>query len=241
MNAHHFLPPIAAALLLGACTDAPSKVRPPQPGMPSVAHSPASTTPAQPHAHPSTTPTLPPGHPSTTPLPPGHPSTAPLPAGHPPAATSKALVFTPVEGWISETPSSAMRKAQFKLPKQGADTEDASLVVFMFGKGEGGSVDDNLQRWVGQYEQPDGRKSSEVAQRTTRKVNGMNVTELDVSGTCVAETMPGSGQRLRKENWRTLAAIVESDHGSYFVKLMGPAATVAHWEPGFRQYISSAR
>jgi hypothetical protein len=240
MNAPHLTTSLCALLLLGACTDAPTKVRPPEPVMPGTTTSP-SAMPA-PHDHASSTPALPPGHPSTTPaLPPGHPSTTGLPPGQPSSAGGKSLVFTPVEGWVKETPSSAMRKAQFKLPKQGADTEDGSLVVFMFGRGEGGSVDDNIQRWVGQYEQPDGRPSKDVAQTSTRRVNGMSVTELDVSGTCVAETMPGSGQRLRKENWRTLAAIVESDHGSYFVKAMGPAATMAHWEAGFRQYVSSAR
>jgi hypothetical protein len=133
-----------------------------------------------------------------------------------------------------------VRKAQFKLPHQGADTDDAKLVVYLFGKGEGGSVEDNIQRWAGEYEQPDGRKSSDVAKRSTRKVNGMDVAEVDVSGTCVAETAPGSGQRPRRENWRTLAAIVQSDHGSYFVKLMGPAATIGYWEPSFRKYVSSA-
>jgi hypothetical protein len=33
---------------------------------------------------------------------------------------------------------------------------------------------------------------------------------------------------------------VETDVGSYFVKLMGPKNTVEHWAPNFRQYLGSA-
>jgi hypothetical protein len=210
------LPSLAAALcassLICACSNAPSTTRPPEPVMPAAS---AATPPAM-----STSPALPPAH--------------------PPIGTSGKLAFTAPEGWIAETPSSPVRKAQFKLPHQGTDTEDAKLVVYLFGKNEGGSVEDNFQRWAGEYEQPDGRKSSDVAVRSTRKVNGMDVSEIDIKGTCVAETAPGSGQRTRKESWRTLAAIVQSDHGSYFVKMMGPAATIGNWEPSFRKYVSSA-
>jgi hypothetical protein len=208
-----FVLSLTPILLFAACSDAPSTTPPP-----------GTTTPS-----------------GTQAAAPQSPMSTPLPADHPPVAKGGAVTFTAPEGWVSETPSSAMRKAQFKLPHQGADTEDAKLVVYYFGAGQGGPVDENLNRWAGEYEQPDGRKSADVMTRSTRKVGGMDVTEMDVSGTCIAETAPGSGERVRKENWRTLAAIVQSPGGSYFVKLMGPAATVAHWEPSFRQYISSAK
>lgn len=215
MNARlDFIALALAGLLLGACTDAPSTTAP------------AGTTTA------SDTPAAAPAH--------GQAEPPSLPPSHPPIGNARTLTFTVPEGWVSETPSSAMRKAQFKLPRQGSDTEDARLVVYFFGPDQGGSVEDNIQRWAGEYQQPDGRKSIDVAQRSTRRVNGMDVTEVDVSGTLDAETMPGSGQRVRKENQRTLAAIVQSEHGSYFIKLTGPAATIAYWEPSFHKYVGSA-
>jgi hypothetical protein len=39
-----------------------------------------------------------------------------------------------------------MRVAQYQLPAAEGDTEAASLVVFYFGAGEGGSVQANLDR-----------------------------------------------------------------------------------------------
>ncbi len=220
MNARplSFVSSLVPILFFAACSDAPTTTPPPGSSMPAgtQAAAPKSDAPVQ--------------------LPPGH-----MPIDESGGAKSGAVTFTAPAGWVSETPSSLMRKAQFKLPRQGTDTDDAKLVVYFFGKGQGGAVEDNLMRWAGEYEQPDGRKSTDVMTRSTRKVGGLDVTEMDVSGTCIAETLPGSGERVRKENWRTLAAIVQSPNGNYFVKLLGPAATIAHWESSFREYISSAK
>jgi hypothetical protein len=214
MHACTIFPLLIPLLVLGACTDSPTTSRPREPQMPAETTAPAAPQPTAP---------------------------AQLPPAHPPIADAGGVAFTAPAGWVSEKPSSAMRKAQFKLPRQGADADDAKLVVYFFGKDQGGPVEDNLMRWAGEYEQPDGRKSADVMARSTRKVAGMDVAEMDVSGTCVAETAPGSGERVRKEGWRTLAAIVQSPNGNYFVKLMGPAGTIAYWEPSFRAYISSAK
>ena len=64
------------------------------------------------------------------------------------------LRFKMPDGWVSESPSSKMRVAQYKLPKAEGDAEDASLVVYYFGPAQGGSVDANIDRWISQIEQP---------------------------------------------------------------------------------------
>jgi hypothetical protein len=69
----------------------------------------------------------------------------------------------------------------------------------------------------------------------------MSVHDVDLSGTYVAETTPGSGQHLRKEGWRLLGSIVEAKEGPYYVKLVGPAATVKHWESSFRNFVSELK
>jgi hypothetical protein len=74
-----------------------------------------------------------------------------------------------------------------------------------------------------------------------RKVNGMPVHEVALSGTYVAETAPGSGQRVREEGWRMLVSVIDSDHGSYYAKLVGPQATVERWEPSFRRFVGEVR
>jgi len=149
-----------------------------------------------------------------------------------------ALQFSVPEGWIVQIPSSPMRKAQFQLPKESGDAEDASLVLYYFG-GEGGTKEANLERWASQFVQPDGRSSHDVLVTSTRKVNGMDVTEASISGTMDAEMMPGQGDRVRRENWSMLAAIVDAPEGPYFAKLTGPSATVTRWESSFRAWVSS--
>ncbi len=99
-----------------------------------------------------------------------------------------ALTFDPPSGWVSRPSSSTMRVAEFSLPKTGSDSEDAELIVYFFGSGQGGTVQANLDRWVSQMAQPGGRASAEVAKTTSlRTKSGLAVTLLDVTGTYVAE------------------------------------------------------
>ncbi len=145
-------------------------------------------------------------------------------------------------GWVVESPSSSMRKAQYRLPQQGGDHEDASLVVFYFGAGQGGSIEANLERWFGQFKQPDGSASREKARVERKTVSGMEVTVADVSGTYASSAM---GPRMPagdpKPNHRMLAGIVETPRGSYFFKLTGPEQTVAHWKGSFDRFVESVR
>ena len=155
-----------------------------------------------------------------------------------PAAAGNPLTFTPRAGWEVVTPSSAMRVAQYRLPGAAGPAE---LVVYYFGPDQGGSLEDNLERWAGQFEQPDGSDSLARAALAERRVLGMPVHEVSLSGTYVAETSPGSGERVREEGWRLLAAIIESAHGPYYAKLVGPQATVDAEESAFRAFLSEVR
>ena len=155
-----------------------------------------------------------------------------------PARPGNPLTFTPREGWVVETPSSSMRVAQYRIPGEAGAAE---LAVFYFGPEQGGSLEANLERWAGQFEQPDGGDSLARAVLGERRVLGMPVHEVSLSGTYVAETSPGSGERVREVGWRLLAAILESDHGAYYAKLVGPEATVAAHEGAFRAFISEVR
>lgn len=149
------------------------------------------------------------------------------------------LRFKVPQGWVAENPSSSMRVGQYRLPKVEGDTEDASLVLYYFGKGQGGSVQANIDRWLGQMQQPDGSASKEKARTEILTVNGLNVTTVDVGGRYTAEMTPGSGTFIDKANYRLRAAIIETPKGAYFAKLVGPEKTVSHWEPSFVAYVKS--
>ena len=155
------------------------------------------------------------------------------------SSSTGELKFKAPEGWVTEKPSSSMRVAQYTLPKVEGDNADASLVLYFFGSSQGGSVSDNVDRWVNQIVQPDGSSSKDKAKIETFTVNGMKVTTVDVSGTYTAEMSPGSGTRHNESKQRLRAAVIESPKGNYFVKLIGPEKTVAHWDQSFAEYVQS--
>lgn len=131
-----------------------------------------------------------------------------------------------------------MRVAEFILPDLDAIHGSAELVVYYFG-GTGGGVDANIQRWLGQMQQPDGRATSDVARRDTRTINGLKVSLLDVSGTYVAEMRPGATAKHNSPGFRMRTAVIETPRGPYFLKLVGPAATVDGWGAAFNDFLGS--
>lgn len=154
------------------------------------------------------------------------------------AAQKTELKFKVPAGWVEEERTSSMRVAQYKLPKAPGDTEDASLVLYYFGQGQGGSAAANVERWIGQMKQADGSAAKDAKQESF-ETNGLKVTMVDVSGTYVAETAPGSGTFHNKPAYRLRAAVVETPKGSYYVKLVGPEKTVTQWNDSFLSYVRS--
>ena len=144
------------------------------------------------------------------------------------------------QAWVEETPSSSMRKAQYRIPKVASDSEDASLVVFYFG-GEGGGAEANIDRWCSQIAQPDGRASRDVAEISTANVNGLKQTRVDVSGTYLFRARPMAGPATEKPGYRLLAAVVETSSGPWFFKLVGPQATVSEAEAAFKAFLASVK
>ena len=143
------------------------------------------------------------------------------------------------EGWVTEKTSSTMRVAQYKLPRVEGDKDDGSLVLYYFGSTQGGTAQANIDRWIGQMQQPDGSSSKDKAKSETMTVNGLKVTTVDVTGTYTAEMAPGSGSFHNDENYRLRAAVIETPKGNYFVKLAGPAKTIARWDQAYADYLKS--
>src|SRR5262245_34829042 len=140
--------------------------------------------------------------------------------------------------WARVPAPSDMRAAQFRVPRSGNDAEDGELVLFFFGKGQGGSADQNVERWTGQFTQPDGKPSKDAAVVTIRTVNGLKQTSVDVGGTYKPAPMGGAGG-AEKPGWRLLAAVVEGDGGPWFWRLTGPDATVTAAKPHFDAMLAS--
>lgn len=138
------------------------------------------------------------------------------------------------EPLFSRPPSSSMRAAEYGV----RDVPDAELTVFFFGQGQGGGVDENIDRWVGQFEQDDGRPSREVAQIERIEVQGMPVTTVEVSGS-FAGMNPMGASTARRSGFALRGAIVEGPQGMVFFKLTGPQAGIDASEDAFRALLQS--
>ena len=152
---------------------------------------------------------------------------------------SGEIRYSAPAGWISETPSSSMRKAQFRLPGQGG-SGDAEMAVFNF-PGTGGSVDANLERWYGQFKQPDGSSTGERAEKEKINVKGLEVTLVYTTGSFLKSTSPMmmGGPVEELPGYAMLAAIVEVPGGPWFFKATGPEPTLDYWRNSFDSFVKT--
>jgi hypothetical protein len=128
-----------------------------------------------------------------------------------------------------------MRRAQYRVP---GDAGDGECVVFYFGAGQGGDAQANANRWAGQFEQPDGRDSTEAMRTRMLNVNGVSVTLVEVNGTYRAGSMMG-GATDAKPDYMLLGAIAEGPDANWFFKFTGPEDTVKAHQEAFEKMLQS--
>ncbi len=155
--------------------------------------------------------------------------------------TGGHLTYAAPPAWHTRPAASSMRVAEFVLPRAAGDPEDAELIVYYFGSQGGGSPQANIDRWIGQMQRADGGAAKDDAKTATRTINGLTVSSVDVSGTYVAEVRPGASEHFNKPDFRLMAAVVNTPRGPYYIKLTGPAKTVAAAAPAFDAFLESIR
>ena len=138
------------------------------------------------------------------------------------------------KGWVAQQPSSSMRVAQYGLP---GPAGEATLGIFFFGPGQGGSVEANIERWFGQFKQEDGQPAQ--GRRWTRQVGDIEITGVDVSGTFAAGMGMGMEDTTPQTGYRMLGAIAVHRSGTVFFKMTGPSQTVAQWAVSFDEFLGS--
>ena len=179
---------------------------------------------------------------------------AALPEGHPPIAagdtvageatsgespTSAAgVAWTVPEGWDAQGARS-MRAATYTIRTNREGT--AECAVFFFGAGQGGGVQANIDRWVGQFQQPDGSSSRDKAKTSHGEQAGWPLTRVEVSGTYAGGMGPGAQSQEAQPGYRMLAAIIEGPEGPVFFKLTGPEAVVEASQDAFGKLLESIR
>ncbi len=125
-----------------------------------------------------------------------------------------------------------MRVATYDVPAA-PGAEPGECGVFYFGSGQGGGVDENINRWVQQFE------GAPPAKKSAKTVAGLKVHLVEVAGTYLAPSGPMMQSTGKKPNSRLLGAIVEAPHGLVFFKCVGPAATINKAQPDFDRLVAS--
>jgi hypothetical protein len=140
--------------------------------------------------------------------------------------------WTVPQGWTSQ-PRQQMRAATYAVPSPKDGVEGGDCGVFYFGNGQGGTVQDNLNRWISQFEKGGKHEFS------SKEINSLKITTIQIVGTYFAPSGPMMASQEKKANYKLLGAIVESPAGLVFFKLTGPTQTIDASEPAFNQLLNS--
>jgi hypothetical protein len=176
-------------------------------------------------------------------LPEGHPAVGAAsqkPIEPPPGSGtgSAALAWADPEGWQPMTPSSAMRRAQYRVPGTAGDAE---FVAFYFGPGEGGEAQANVVRWANQFSQADGSSSVDKLVTERMEVGDVSVLLAEVTGIYSGGMAGIGGKEEVLPGYMLLGAIAEGPDANWFFKFTGPEATVRENRAKFMAVIESLR
>ncbi|MEI6236540.1 MAG: hypothetical protein WCT04_26075 [Planctomycetota bacterium] len=144
---------------------------------------------------------------------------------------TKHTVVMP-ETWKSTIPESGMRQMEVTVPKAGDDKEDGEISVFMFPSG--GGLAGNLPRWTGSFGGQDSLKS----QYKVKTAGGVEADIAVLEGPYKGMSKDGP-MTTAKENFKMLGAVIITDKGEFYFKLIGPKATVEASKAAFDKAIES--
>ena len=154
-------------------------------------------------------------------------------------SNGKLILAAPAD-WVQVKPKSNIVQYEFSAPKLDEKEKDtAARITFT---ASGGSIEDNLVRWYGQFEQADKSSTKDKSKVEKFEVAGQTIHFVDIPGN-FKDTMgagpfaPSKAPTLR-ENYRMLGAIIETkDLGNHYVKITGPADTVEKLAEGFKKML----
>jgi hypothetical protein len=134
-------------------------------------------------------------------------------------------------GWLRKKPQTSIVEYEFAVPAVQGDTNDGRMTVMA----ASGGLEANVDRWYGQFTQPDGSNTRDRAKVKQIKVENDDVHLVDISGTYDDKRGP-MAPGVKRPKYRMLAAIIVNKAGgnnNYFVKLYGPERTIANQEKAF--------
>lgn len=148
------------------------------------------------------------------------------------------LDFQAPKLWEQKKPRFNIVEAEFAATCSKPDIDPARLTIMA----SGGSVEANLERWVGQFSQEDGSDTEDKTKQKQEKVNGMTVHFVDITGTYADSAGPFAGNATQRKGYRMLGAIVETKVvGNYYFKMYGPKETMDEHEKRFLEMVKTIK
>jgi hypothetical protein len=149
------------------------------------------------------------------------------------------VTLSPPSSWTSRPPKHPgpmSPKAIYAIPAIEGDSQTGMVRITYF-PGMKGKDDMNINRWLGQVTQPDGKASTRKHAKITKKTVGdVKLTIVDVSGaarvTMRDKPQPGS---------RMIAAIIDHPKGPHFVVIAGHSKLIKKWEKEIYKFLESAK
>ncbi|MGI8604473.1 MAG: hypothetical protein ACR2OZ_15985 [Verrucomicrobiales bacterium] len=143
-----------------------------------------------------------------------------------------AFKFTPPSPWqVSKSPK-PMSQGGFVLPgKEGVAELEAAF--YHFGPGQGGDIEGNIKRWQGMFQ-------ADPAPKVAREETAFGDKKATL--VVIAGTYKGSSFRPEpspKPDHTLIAAILPSDRGDVFVRMVGPTASVTAAKEDFKKLLAS--
>jgi hypothetical protein len=136
--------------------------------------------------------------------------------------------FTVQPGWKT-LPASGMRKAELVYTGSSGEVH----AVFYT---EGGTADDNINRWERQVEV----EGVVQPKRTTQSINGLTITKFDARGTYRGMS-PSGVNSDPAPNSRFIGVVIEGGRGSVQIRMVGPEQVVNEAISGFDAMLGAVR
>ncbi len=141
------------------------------------------------------------------------------------------------DSWKTVKPRFDLIEAEFSWPKTGDDEKSGRMTIMR----SGGTIKQNIDRWIGQFSQSDGSSTKDQAKTTETTVNGIKVHIVDITGTFADRPGGPVSPPTMRDDYRMLGAIIETDLGNYYVKSYGPKKTMGANEEKFKAFIKSLK
>lgn len=149
-----------------------------------------------------------------------------------------SVSLTAPEKWVRKMPKSQIVAFEFAAPAAEGDDAGGRFTVMA----AGGGVKANLERWFGQFTQPDGGSTADKAKISEKKIAGQNVHLVDITGTYLDKPSPfAPGPAIERENYRMLGAVIASKGGDIYLKFYGPAKTIEEQSQAFQEMVDGLR